>query len=176
MAVRDLDCEDARIIARRIASRFEAPRFYCEQREACDLSRTLFDNDDTVRTCMDILAETCSYGHGLLHAEKVAVDAGAIVIVEEQVRHTAGDSPPELISLAHLAGVLHDIERSSDDHARRGALTAAKILGRFNLSSGAVNAVTVAIRNHEAFQSFEIPEDHAARLLSEALYDADKFR
>ncbi|OPL16082.1 MAG: hypothetical protein AVO39_06435 [delta proteobacterium MLS_D] len=176
MTVDGYTCEEARTIARRIASQFEAPRFYREQREACALSRDLFDRNDTVRSCMNILAETCSYGHGLLHAEKVAIDAGAIVIVEEQVRPAAVDSPPRLVSLAHLAGVLHDIERSSDDHARRGALTAATILGRFTLSPDDINAVAGAIRNHEAFQSFELPEDHAARLLSDALYDADKFR
>ena len=36
--------------------------------------------------------------------------------------------------------------------------------------------VTAAIRNHEAFREVLMSEDESARLVSDALYDADKFR
>ncbi len=50
------------------------------------------------------------------------------------------------------------------------------LLTRFDLAEREVQAITGAIRNHEAFRAAEILEDPLAQFLSDALYDADKFR
>ena len=78
--------------------------------------------------------------------------------------------------LAHLAGTLHDIQREEPDHARRGAEEAGEILRHFDLNDEEIGGIRRAIRNHEAFQSPQPLEDPLNQLLSDALYDADKFR
>jgi hypothetical protein len=81
-----------------------------------------------------------------------------------------------MVLLAHIAGVLHDIRRMENDHARVSAGEAAKLLAIFDLSAHEVAAITGAIGNHEAFRPADLLKDPAARFLSDALYDADKFR
>ena len=168
--------QKARRVAESIAAGVEAPRFYREQEAACARSRQIFSENRSINLCLEILRERQgAYGHGLSHAEKVAIDAGAIVIVEE----SDTCSKPELmhlVFLAHLAGLLHDIERSQANHAHRGALEARNVLQRMDLPGEDVCAITDAIRNHEAFQPCEALEGKKAQLLSDALYDADKFR
>ena len=83
----------------------------------------------------------------------VAIDAGAIVLIE-----TDGSPPNARISqriffLAHIAGVLHDIKRSEPEHARLGALEAERILRSFDLKEAEQIMIVKAIANHEAFQS-----------------------
>jgi len=167
---------EARRIAEKIAASFDLPRFYREKIAECTLSRERFEQDRTVQACLAILkGRAASYGHGLSHARKVALDAGAIILVEESLARTTLNFP-RLVFLAHVAGVLHDIERSKPNHAHLGAVEAGKILQQFDLSVTEINAVTDAIRNHEAFQPCEALEDDSTQLLSDALYDADKFR
>ena len=81
-----------------------------------------------------------------------------------------------MVLLAHVAGVLHDVKRLEKDHAQASAAEAGMLVTRFDLSEGEVQAITGAIRNHEAFRVVEILEDPLAQFLSDALYDADKFR
>ena len=78
--------------------------------------------------------------------------------------------------LAHLAGVLHDIKRMEPEHARRGAEEAEAILQEFELEEKERKAIVQAIRNHEAFKPAEPLEEPSLQVLSDALYDADKFR
>lgn len=167
---------EARRIAIDIASRLEAPLFYRQQEAACALSLRYFEENETVGACLRLMdGKQASGGHGLDHAKKVAVDAGAIIIVEGQ----DGLSGPELtrlVFLAHLAGLLHDIERSQENHAQKGALEARNILAGLNLPEGEIRTVTDAIGNHEAFRPCRSLECERAQLLSDALYDADKFR
>ncbi|MEA2013693.1 MAG: hypothetical protein U9N38_00045 [Thermodesulfobacteriota bacterium] len=84
-----------------------------------------------VAACVEILSARMmnSYGHGLLHARKVAWDAGAIVFIEG--RHSIRTDNERHVLLAHIAGILHDIKRTSRDHARRGAEEAKKLLIEF---------------------------------------------
>ena len=114
-------------------------------------------------------------GHGLVHVEKVAVDSGALILIEEG-GNASGNHTRRLVLLAHLAGLLHDIRRTEKEHASRGAEEAKRLLTAFPLRSDECVSITGAIRNHEAFRPFRATTDPAAQLLSDALYDADKFR
>ncbi len=166
--------QEARGVAQEIADSLDPPLFYRDKKEECALSRRLMGETPLVEACVSILKEKkASYGHGLSHACKVAVDAGAIIIVE------GFDGAPglrRLVFLAHIAGVLHDIARSNPDHAHLGAQEAGIILAGFSLPGPDIKAITGAIENHEAFQPSKPLDTKSAQLLSDALYDADKFR
>lgn len=166
----------AKEMAERFAVEAGVPLFYREGEEAVGISRQLFLSNSMVSEAVDIItSQEDPIGHGLLHVKKVAVDAGAIVLLED--RQAWGDEGLRRITvLAHLAGILHDIRRTERQHAQRGAEEAERLLGSFALDEGERQAITLAIRNHEAFQPHEEPDDPAARLISNALYDADKFR
>lgn len=166
----------AKEMAERFAAEAGVPLFYLEGEKAVEKSRGLLTSEAMVREAVRIISDQDDpIGHGLLHVQKVAVDAGAIILMEGARTWDEGDLQ-RVILLVHLAGILHDIRRTERQHAHRGAEEAERILGAFALSDGERQAVTRAIRNHEAFQPHEELEDQAARLISNALYDADKFR
>jgi len=166
----------AREMAERFAAEAGVPLFYREGEGAVDLSRELFSSETMAREAVRIIAgQDDPIGHGLAHVQKVAVDAGAIILLEDG-RPWEDEELRRITLLTHLAGVLHDIRRTERQHAQRGAEEAARVLGPFALIEEERRAITLAIRNHEAFQPHEEPEDQAARLISNALYDADKFR
>lgn len=173
--MREEELDMAMRVSEEVASSVEQPRFYLDKAEEVELSFHSFEEDAMVRECMEIVAENFDrLGHGLNHVRKVAVDAGALVLIEAAGQ--AGDELDNLVRLAHLAGTLHDIKRSEPDHARKGAEAAALILADCELEDWEIRAVVVAIRNHEAFKDIEEIEEPAVRLISDALYDADKFR
>jgi hypothetical protein len=116
------------------------------------------------------------FGHGLRHIEKVAADAGAIVGRESALR---GDTPAQTeraLLLVQLASLLHDIRRRVSDHALRSAEEAEGILKDFPLDEQEQEWIVCSIRNHEAFTEPTPLGDAEGQLLSDALYDADKFR
>ncbi len=166
----------AQRLCERIASGMEPPRFYLDKKAEVEESRDAFENHPLVRDAVAIVENRGDVlGHGLSHARKVAIDAGALVLVETHGR----ESPQRrrrLLLLAHLSGVLHDIKREQPEHARRGAEEAALILEDFDISGGEREAIVQAIRNHEAFKASEPLQDPSLQLISDALYDADKFR
>ena len=167
------DYVEARELSANIARAVGLPRFCIERQAEIDRSLALFAGAPLVEKALRLAAGygDC-LGHGQVHTRKVAIDTGALVLIER-----AGDPDlPRLVLLAHLAGLLHDIRRSEKDHARRGAEEAARILEAFPLSPGEGRAISQAIGNHEAFQAYETLDDPQAELLSNALYDADKFR
>lgn len=168
--------EQARSLSIRIAAELGSPRFYLHHHREMERSRRLFDHAPMVSQCLGIVAAygDC-YGHGLLHVRKVAVDTGAIILTELNSVPLAADAE-RLVLLAHLAGLLHDIKRAEKDHARAGAREASGILADFALTRSECSAITRAIANHEAFQIPEALADPADQFLSDALYDADKFR
>jgi len=167
---------DAKILSEKIAGTFAAPRFYREKKTEIGESLLLFENNPIVTACIEIITARVNFsGHGLSHARKVAIDAGTIILIEG--RHTMeADNVNRSVALAHIAGILHDIKRSSKNHARRGAEEAKTILRKFDLTDKEQTSVVNAIGNHEAFQSCTSIADPDAQLLSDALYDADKFR
>lgn len=172
----DNEYREARRIAVAIASNHNKPLFYREQEAACIQSLRYFEENGAVGACLRIMDGKQSFcGHGSVHAKKVAIDAGAIIIVEEQTRLPEPELA-HLVFLAHLAGILHDIERSQENHAQKGALEARNILASLNLPEDEARKITDAIGNHEAFRPCRPLECGSAQLLSDALYDADKFR
>jgi hypothetical protein len=140
------------------------------------LSGELFSAEPLIASAVGIVeGQGDCLGHGLAHVRKVAVDMGALILAEE------GRFPPDertlrLVFLAHLAGLLHDIRRTQKDHAERGADEASRLLASFPIGDDEREGITGAIRNHEAFRPCRAFESPAAQLLSDALYDADKFR
>lgn len=172
----DKELENARNIARKIARSIETPKFYQEKTKEVEKSRRLFRASHLVRKCLTLVREReDGIGHGIVHVRKVAIDAGAISLIENspvlpisEVRH--------MVLLAHIAGVLHDIRRLEKNHARVSAGEAENLLALFDLSAHEIAAITGAIANHEAFRPADSLEDPRARFLSDALYDADKFR
>jgi hypothetical protein len=173
--VPDYNYEEARNVCKKIAASFDIPRFYREKAREVEQSRRLYEHHPDVETCVSILQEKKSYGHGLSHARKVAIDSGAIILIEGNNGATES-SIHRRVLLAHLAGVLHDIKRSSPNHAREGAKEADTILKNFDLDEAERKAISQAIENHEAFHPHHPLDTVSDQLLSDALYDADKFR
>jgi len=162
-------------LSRKIAAEVGTPRFYLEREREVALSRELFASEPLVEEGMRIVGERGDcLGHGLTHVRKVAIDTGALILIE------AGDGLPgarvlRLVLLAHLAGLLHDIRRAEKDHAERGADEAMSLLTSFPIRDDERAGIASAIRNHEAFRP-STKTGPAEHLLSDALYDADKFR
>jgi hypothetical protein len=158
-----------------IAAMIEPPRFYIEKRNEVETSRWRLENHPMAAEAIAIVEEGGDrLGHGLSHARKVAIDAGALVIVE-----ISGHDEAEILNamlLAQIAGILHDIRRDEPDHAEKGAAEAMRLLAGFDLDEKSRQTVAMAIRNHEAFRPMSAFEDPLQQLVSDALYDADKFR
>ncbi len=166
----------AKALSEKIAATYGPPRFYREKKNQIDASCRLMEKNPAARACIEILTARADVsGHGLSHARKVAIDGGAIILIEGR-SSGGGENLKRQVSLAHIAGILHDIKRSSKDHARQGGEEAGMILEGFDFTDTERAAVVDAIRNHEAFQPCRPLADPRAQLLSDALYDADKFR
>jgi HD superfamily phosphodiesterase len=147
MSVRQ-EYRHAQEIARRITGEVGEPSFYGEQKKAVETSSRLFREHPLVTKAITVLgADPDRLGHGLSHVTKVAVDAGAIILVERQ-KENPGDRAHRLVALAHVAGVLHDIKREEKDHARKGAEEAERILRDFDFSEAERYAIAGAIANH----------------------------
>ncbi|RJP33009.1 MAG: hypothetical protein C4536_04625 [Actinobacteria bacterium] len=167
---------EAQELCKRLASEIDPPLFYVDKGGEYEASRRAFESDPVVQRALAIVEERGDVlGHGLSHVRKVAVDAGALVLIEMD-RGASEEEKRRALLLAHLAGVLHDIRREQPEHAQRGADEAEAILMDFDLEERERTAIVQAIRNHEAFKP-EVPlGEPSLQLLSDALYDADKFR
>jgi hypothetical protein len=91
----------------------------------------------------------------------------------------AGFSPKILtrqLLLVQCAGLLHDIKRKEKDHSASGADYAEKVLKTFTLTDREITDISRAIRNHEAFKPTIEAKTKTGRMVSNCLYDADKFR
>jgi hypothetical protein len=172
--MRSITIEEARLVAREAGLQAAVPRFYRENESAVSLSRRIYEADETVGRYRDYLSgQADNLGHGLSHSELVALDAGAIVAVEMGV---AGPGTTEAIIAVQTAGLLHDIRRKEPNHAERSAEDADRILEHQGMDAGHRAPIVAAIRNHEAFKEQVPIADHTARIISDSLYDADKFR
>lgn len=169
------DEEYSRAIAlsRKIALEVGTPRFYLEKGREVALSREMLAGPLVAAALRIVADRDACLGHGTTHCEKVAVDAGALILSEKGGAYLR---VRKLVLLAHLAGILHDIRRAEKDHAERGANEAEKILLAFPLLDDEREGIAGAIRNHEAFRPCLVAAGPSARILSDALYDADKFR
>jgi hypothetical protein len=160
-----------------VASVLSSPRFYRTFRDELRHSESLLADHGLVRQCRARLDESLlECAHGLCHCEAVARDAGAIVLIECRERRMDAAETGALAEAAVIAGLLHDIKRREEDHAVRGSIEAERILSEVGMDSRRRGYVSYAIRNHEAFKAVCDLGDEAGCLVSDALYDADKFR
>jgi hypothetical protein len=164
--------------ARQIVSRLPPPDFYRDENAAVSLSESLFESTPLVaelRRCVAALLED-DFGHGWLHARKVAVDAGALMQVEGRAARYSGTFLRRRICLVHCAGLLHDIRRKQPEHAEQGAACARELISGQDFSRAEIEDICIAIRNHEAFKTVLSVNTRQGALISDCLYDADKFR
>ncbi|OQY57360.1 MAG: hypothetical protein B6245_17120 [Desulfobacteraceae bacterium 4572_88] len=170
--------------ARQIVFRFPPPDFYKDFSWAKDLSRQFFETDPVILQLRSFVTEHLEddFGHGLDHAVKVTLDAGALMAVECEHSAKTGkhlcQNQRRRVRVVQCAGLLHDMKRKDKDHAAAGAAYARKVLCHYPLSAEEVEDVSQAIQNHEAFRdtlaiSTRTP---GGLLVSDCLYDADKFR
>lgn len=158
------------------AERIGMPSFYADHRKELAASRSSYERSHVIESCLSYLDEESLHpAHGLYHCQKVAVEAGAVLMAEASGRgHSA--KVDDLMLCCHIAGLFHDIKRAVKDHSVAGSEEATRILNDFPIEGRYKRYIAAAIRNHEAFREVLGSEDDSARLISDALYDADKFR
>jgi len=164
--------------ARQIVSSLPPPDFYQDHSQDYEYSSRLFEADPEVRKLLRFVSDNLDddFGHGLQHAIKVTIDAGALMHIEGQAAGYSETMLVRRIQIVQFAGLLHDTMRKKKDHSRHGADYARAVLSDYSLSYDEIEDVCRAIHNHEAFKN-NIPIDTAeGALISDCLYDADKFR
>lgn len=164
--------------SRAIAASFPPPCFYVCCREPLDLSRSLYDEDPQVLKCRTLILNELKddFGHGIDHSERVALEAGALVYIEGKRLSLEESSRREACLLAQIAGLLHDLRRGQKDHAKASAFAASRILQQSSIFPGKGEYIVQAIANHEAFVQPKGIDSPVGQMISDALYDADKFR
>jgi len=153
------------------------PSFYMQHGKELAESLSSYFANSLVRKCRSYLDESKLHpAHGLFHCEKVALEAGAILTVEGSAMGLDASGISELVLCVQIAGLLHDIKRAGNDHTIAGSKEAAAILKDFAIEERYKGYIVSAIRNHEAFKKVLDSDDESAKLISDSLYDADKFR
>lgn len=168
--------------ARHIVMSLPRPRFYDIFTRQVINSKEMLHNDPLVQRMKDRVYPLLEndFGHGIYHSELVCVDGAAIVQVEMALRQKGPASSRQLLrnmQLIQIAGLLHDTKRKEQNHAVKGAVFARQVLKEkpFNMTPLEIDIISTAIEQHEAFQILP-PDAMPASLISNALYDADKFR
>ena len=164
--------------ARQIVLTYPNPRFYKDFKQAAKQSGTLFNSAPLIAELREFVAENVddNFGHGMAHADKVSVDAGTLMIIEG---HRSGYPENRILRrvlVAQCAGLLHDIKRKQKNHAVEGADYAREVLQSYRLSTDEIEDICQAILNHEAFKETIKIDTPEGLLVSDCLYDADKFR
>ena len=161
-----------------IASGFPLPDFYSDFEHACDQSRQFFETDTTVLKLKAFVEDNIEndFGHGMDHVIKVTLDAGALMITEGTLSGYGEEKLQRRVLIAQCAGLLHDIKRKEKNHALAGSIYAAGLLKSYPFSEKEATDVRMAIKNHEAFRPVEKLPTAEGDLVSDCLYDADKFR
>jgi hypothetical protein len=164
--------------SRDIAASFPQPSFYVCCREALNLSRSFFDEDAQVMKCRSLVLKELKddLGHGIDHSEKVALEAGALAYIEGERLSLEESLRHEACLLAQMAGLLHDLRRHEKDHAKASASAASRMLQELSIFPKKGEYIVQAIANHEAFVEPKRICSSVGQMISDALYDADKFR
>jgi hypothetical protein len=164
--------------SRDITASFPQPRFYVFCREPLNLSHSLFDEDAQVMKCRTLILSELKddLGHGIDHSERVALEAGALAYIEGERLSQEESFRREACLLAQIAGLLHDLRRNEKSHAKASAFAAARMLQEFSISPEKGEYIVQAIANHEAFVEPKRIDSPVGQIISDALYDADKFR
>jgi len=161
-----------------IAASFPQPRFYACCKEPLHLSCSLFNEDPQVMRCRTVVLKELSddLGHGRDHSEKVAVEAGALAYIEGGRLLLEESLRREACLLAQIAGLLHDLRRNEKEHAKASSSVALRMLHEFSVFPEKGEYIVQAIANHEAFVEPKKVYSPVGQMISDALYDADKFR
>jgi hypothetical protein len=164
--------------ARHIVSRYPPPDFYTDLSRAFSVSRHIFDTHPTVSDLRFHVTGRLEedFGHGLQHATKVALDAGTLMIAEGERIGWTTRATHRCVVTVHCASLLHDIKRKEPDHAVKGSAYAAVLLKQFPFSIEEREDIRLAIHDHEAFKKRVPVNSRRGALVSDCLYDADKFR
>ncbi len=164
--------------ARLIVSSFPSPDFYQDHSQAYEYSSRLFQADPEIRKLCRFVSENLDddFGHGLQHAIKVTIDAGALMNIEGQAAGYSESMLERRTQIVQSAGLLHDTKRKKKDHSKHGADYARAVLENYSLSYDEIEDVCRAIQNHEAFKINVTIDTPEGALISDCLYDADKFR
>lgn len=164
--------------AERIASKHPPPEFYARFKAPQALARKIFFTSPVLAHLRRLVEPSLQedLGHGLLHSTRVSIDTATLVSVELESHHLSQVKRERLMQLGLICGLLHDIRRGEEQHAEAGAYEANRILKKFPLGPREVKCICRAISNHEAFTT-PVPCDPPwSQLVSDCLYDADKFR
>lgn len=165
--------------ARQIVSQFPTPGFYRRFPRAVASSRRMLNTHPEILKLHAFVKQHLEddFGHGLKHSEKVALDAGTLMILEcSREDSSQKDDVERKVIIVQSAALLHDIKRKEQNHAKQGAAYALEALQSFAFSEVEVADICRAIGNHTAFKLC-LPIDSAeGALVSDCLYDADKFR
>ncbi len=164
--------------AERIASKHPVPEFYTRFKAPIAHSKKLFYNNPGAVRLREMLEPEYheELGHGIFHCTRVSIDCAALILIETDGDRLQPVALERLMLLGIYAGLLHDVCRGEQNHAECGARKAEKILPAFPLSENEIACISNAIRNHEAFESAAEIDPQWAQLVSDCLYDADKFR
>lgn len=164
--------------AMRIAARYPEPDFYSDFSKQVELSRWFLCHDPVVADIWELVTKNIEndFGHGLIHVREVALETGALILIEDDRVWQNDQIRDHRLRMAHTAGLLHDIRRKQKDHAAAGAVFAKQVLGDYPFSRQDIEEICLAIANHEAFGVHDRKTGQADILLSDCLYDADKFR
>jgi hypothetical protein len=164
--------------ARHIVSQYPPPDFYTELSRAFAISRQIFNSHPIISDLRFYVTGRLEedFGHGLLHATKVALDAGCLVIAEGAEIGVGAKIAQRCVVTVQCASLLHDLKRKEPDHAIKGAIHAANLLRRYPFSNEEREDIRLAIHDHEAFQKRVPVNSRRGALISGCLYDADKFR
>lgn len=164
--------------SRHLISQLPLSDFYKDFSWAGAHSSEILSTDVIVSELRDFISETIDndFGHGMNHSVKVTLDAGALIFVEGKAAGFTERVIRRQLTLVQCAALLHDIKRKEKDHSLYGAKYAEKILKAYTLSPVEIRDVSLAIQNHEAFKLPVETIGRTGRLLSDCLYDADKFR
>lgn len=169
--------QELQSLAQQLALALPQPSFYLEHASQVSRAEASLGNHEFILRCRAYLDESLlECAHGLCHCEAVARDAGTIVLIEAGQANMSSPDQERLFTASIIAGLLHDIKRREQDHAVRGSIEAEKILSKLGMDLRDRQYIADAIRNHEAFQETFDRNDAAGQLVSDALYDADKFR
>ena len=161
-----------------IAAHFPQPSFYKDFLAENAISLETYQTNPLISNIRLYVEENLEddFGHGLKHATDVTLDAGALTLIEGQIHNDDDVFLNRRMILAQCAGLLHDIKRKMSNHALASAKASREILSGYSLRKDEIEDIFQAIRNHEAFKTpFEL-NSVEGKIISDCLYDADKFR
>lgn len=170
--------EKVRQLARELVEKSTPPFFYDKFYAEHALSKTFFENNTLINELTDFISAEIEndFGHGLHHSIKVAIDAGTLVIIECGLSEFSKEKTERILLLVQCAGLLHDIKRKEKNHAVKSADFALEFLKNYSLSQTEINDICHAIQSHEAFKEIVCKFSVEGQIISDCLYDADKFR